>query len=197
MRKTARQDRAGEAPGPEPEFARPFAVDKLGQQPALVEIEAKPGEREALRVRFELESLDRLTAELRLRRAGDGPIRMDGRLRADGAQTCVVTLEPVPFVLDQEVAMAFAAPADLSETGEVVVEPEGDDAPEPIVDGAIDLGEQMAQCLAVALDPYPRAPGAALEASEFGPGDGVEETERTASGRPSPFAALARLKRDE
>lgn len=178
---------------PTPEFSRPFATDKLGQQDAVVEIEAKPAERAALVERFGLQSLERLAAELQLRRAGDGLIRMDGRLLADGAQVCVVSLEPVPFRLDREVAMVFAPLADLPDAGEVLVEPEGEDAPEPIVDGGIDLGEQMAQALAVALDPYPRAPGAALGASEFGPdGDHAEPT--TQSGRPSPFAALERLK---
>ncbi len=182
---------------PEPEFSRPFAVDKLGPQAAVVELGAKPAERQALARRFDLQALDALGAELRLERAGGGGlVRVTGRLRARGAQTCVVTLEPVPFALDQAVGLVFAPASDVADQGEVVVEAEGEDAPEPIVDGTIDLGEAMAQTLAVALDPYPRAPGASLERSEFGP-DGENGTgEAEAATQEAPFAALRRLRGD-
>lgn len=182
---------------PEPEFSRPFAVDKLGQQAAVVDVEAKPAERQALARRFDLQTLDALSADLRLERAcGGGLVRVTGRLQARGAQTCVVTLDPVPFTLDQEVGLVFAPASDVADQGEVVVEAEGEDAPEPFVDGAIDLGEAMAQTLAVALDPYPRAPGASLERSEFGPHGQNGTGEAEAATQESPFAALRRLRGD-
>ena len=53
---------------------------------------------------------------------------------------------------------------------------------EPIAAGEIDLGEAVAQQLAVSLDPYPRAPGATLAST------GEAEAQ-------SPFAALAALKK--
>ena len=59
------------------------------------------------------------------------------------------------------------------------------DPPEPIVDGAIDLGGITLEFLALALDPYPRKPGASFESSA---GD---------TGIESPFAALAKLKRGD
>jgi uncharacterized metal-binding protein YceD (DUF177 family) len=190
-------DAAEQAHGlpPAPEFSRPFAADKLGQQAAVVELEAKPAERKALVERFDLQALETLNAELKLVRAGGGVIRVTGRLRAEGAQICVVTLDPVPFALDQEVALAFAPAGTLADSGEVVVEAEGEDAPEPIEDGAIDLGEAMAQSLAVALDPYPRAAGARLEQSEFGPGGAEPAEDRETGKQESPFAALKELKR--
>jgi hypothetical protein len=51
----------------------------------------------------------------------------------------------------------------------------------------VDLGEVVAEQLALALDPYPRLPDAVVEL----PDDPVEEAEP----RPNPFAALARLRR--
>ena len=62
-----------------------------------------------------------------------------------------------------------------------------DDDPEapddiPYGGGSIDLGEAAAEQLALALDPYPRRPGAVL-------------AETTAAADRSPFAALARLQR--
>ena len=59
---------------------------------------------------------------------------------------------------------------------------------EEIEGNAIDLGEMVAQCLALELDPYPRKPGI-----EY-----VPEAEKLQdSGAESPFAALAQLKRDD
>jgi hypothetical protein len=50
----------------------------------------------------------------------------------------------------------------------------------------LDLGEALAEQLALALDPYPRAPGASLAAAED------EEDESPARG---PFAGLAPLRK--
>ena len=200
MRRVVRRPAEQARPAPDPEFSRPFAVDKLGLPPAVVEIEAKPVERAALADRFDLGSLDRLTADLSLSRAGSGLVRVEGRLVADGAQVCVVSLEPVPFALDLPVSLTFASAPQLDEGGEILVEVEGDDPPEPIEQGAIDLGEAMAQTLSVALDPFPRSAEAALIRSEFGPGtaapeDGGEEADGGQEQRAaaSPFAVLERL----
>jgi hypothetical protein len=43
---------------------------------------------------------------------------------------------------------------------EVIVSAETEDPPEAVTGGMIDLGETAAQQMALALDPYPRAPGA-------------------------------------
>ena len=66
---------------------------------------------------------------------------------------------------------------------EVVIDPEADDPPEPLGDGLVDVGEIVTQQLALALDPYPRAPGSELPA-EAAPATPAE----------SPFRALAALK---
>ncbi len=209
MRKVVRSTAEQARPAPDPEFSRPFAVDKLGLQPAAVEIAAKPAERAALAARFDLSSLDSLTADLGLRRAGSGLVRVEGRLLAQGAQVCVVSLEPVPFALDLPVSLTFASTPQLDGGGEILVEVEGDDPPEPIEQGAIDLGEAMAQTLSVALDPFPRLAEAVLTRSEFGPGAAVGGTDgRTVGGTiggqaeqgqerqtaVSPFAALEGLR---
>ena len=59
------------------------------------------------------------------------------------------------------------------------------DLPEPLPEGALDLGETVAQQLSLGLDPYPRAPGSELDSrwrGETGPPQG-------------PFAGLAALKK--
>ena len=66
----------------------------------------------------------------------------------------------------------------------------GADEPEPIADGRIDLGEAVVQQLAIALDPYPRAPGAELPAQYS-----AEEANGSRDDAVTPFAALGRLRK--
>jgi hypothetical protein len=136
-------------------------------------IEATPGERAALARRFGLRSLDRLAAEVRLAPFGRG-VRLEAALEADVVQDCVVSLQPVPGKVADRFTLVYGeAPAGDEET---VVEPlEGD---------TIDIGEAVAQQLSLALDPYPRAPGAAIDPRW----SGGETAER-------PFAALAKWKK--
>ena len=200
MRKGSRGEAKAGLPAVDPEFSRLFALDKLGAQTAVVEIEARPAEREALVARFDLAGLDRLVADLQVDREGAGLVRVSGRLRAEGAQVCVVSLEPVPFALDLPVSLRFASEVQFQPAGEVLVEAEGEDPPEPIEQGAIDLGEAMAQTLAVALDPFPRAAEAVLDRTEFGPAENGSMTAPGGQavpeqpGEASPFAKLRQLR---
>ena len=164
-----------------PEFSRPLAADSVGTQPVERRIEASPAEREALAGRFGLLALDRLEATLELRRDKGDLIRLQGHFLADVVQSCVVSLAPVPAHLEADFETSYSASA--VEMAEEDFDPLGEDAPEPIPGGEIDLGEAVAQQLAVGLDPYPRAPGAALPA-------GLEP-----SGEGNPFTALAALKK--
>ena len=178
------------APEVQAEFSRPVPFERLERAEVTEEISAAPEERAALARRFGLLSLDRLSATLRLERAeGEGLARVTGRFVAEVTQACVVTLEPVASRIEADMTLLFSLEADTAAArgGEVVVEPEAEEPPEPAGSGGIDLGEAVAQQLALALDPYPRAPGAVLpEAAEAGtPGE---------TGAESPFAVLKSLK---
>lgn len=164
------------------EFSRPIAADQIGLQETIREIVANATERQRLAERFDLLALDRLTATLRLRRGRGGLIEVDGHFEADVVQACVATLEPVPAQVAADFAVSFAARVPAS-GGEVVVGVDEEDPPEELVNGRIDMGETVAQQLAIALDPYPRSPTA-----EGAAGDGEEgAAARTPEG---PFAAL-------
>ena len=180
-------------PEPQPEFSRLVPVDRLGEAEITEEISAEPGERAALARRFGLLSLDRLSATLRLERAGArNLVRIAGRLAAEVTQACVVTLEPVSARLEKDFTLLYdldaAAQGEAEGAREVIVEPEAEEPPEPVGQHGIDLGEAVAQQLAIALDPYPRAPGAALPEEPRAGAGGA----RAAEG---PFAALESLKR--
>jgi uncharacterized metal-binding protein YceD (DUF177 family) len=173
-----------------PEFSRPVAADTISNNPQHREIAAEAGEREALAQRFGLLSLDKLTAVLDLQRQAGDVIHVSGHLSAEAVQRCVISLVPVPVHLETDLEVSFGGAAAQPDEGDI--DPVGIDAPEPLVEGRIDLGEAVAQQFAVALDPYPRAPGASLgpEGFTLGPSEGAGE-----GGGKQPFAALAALKK--
>lgn len=168
-----------------PEFPRPVVIDDIGPEGVFLEIEADPAEREALARRFGLVSLDLLKGSATVVPVSRRLFRLEARLQAEVVQSCVVTLEPVPAKLEESFSAMFG------EGGPgmaALLSAEEEDEPEPIEGGAIDVGETVAQHLALALDPYPRKPGAALPAEYAG---GAAEAE---PGRVTPFAGLDLLK---
>ncbi len=103
-------------------------------------------------------------------------------------QTCVVTLEPVEQHIEAKVALNFATLADTETEAVVDFDPEGEDPPDPIIDGKIDMGEVIAEHLALELDSFPRVQGAALEKPETGAMIEIGEPARA-----GPLANLGKL----
>ncbi len=170
---------------PVPEFSRPIELARIGSVETVHEIGATPAERDALARRFGLLGLDRLEARVRLRRGQGGRVLyLAGHFSADVIQECVVTLEPVPNHLEQDFAVVYG---DLPEGSDVSVEVADDSAVEAFPEGPLDIGEAVAQELSLALDPYPHAPGAAVESHPGGEGAAGERT--------NPFSALAKLRK--
>lgn len=167
-----------------PEFSRPVRLDALGAEARRFGIEANAAEREALAKRFALRAIGRLEAEAELVRKGEEVVA-SGRLRASVTQSCVASGEPVEAEIDEPFALVFRP---RSEAGRPDEEVELGEAELDVTfyDGAlVDLGEAVAETLALALDPYPRAAGAeeALKAA------GVKTEEEA-----GPFGALAALR---
>jgi hypothetical protein len=133
---------------------------------------------------LDLDGLHALEAELTVRPWLDGA-EIEGRWRARVEQTCGVTLEPFESVLKGELRLRVAPEGSptLGEAGdhEVDLDPEAQDPPDALAGDDIPLGAYVVEDLSLAIDPFPRKPGAVFEA----PG---------ASGPPSPFAVLAKLK---
>lgn len=185
------------------EFSRFIEVDKIGHGGASRSISATAEERRALADRFDLQEIAELSANLNLARTRGGAVRLDGRIHAEIVQTCVVSLQPVPAVIDDPIAMSFAEAAggDAGEgSAEIDLLYDVDDAAEPILNGRIDLGEAVAQQLALVLDPYPRAPGAEIPpayAADLADVDAASQAaEPTPEGVPdvNPFSILGKLK---
>jgi len=144
-----------------PEFSRIVRLSDIGGTPRAEHVEAKPAERAALVERFGLDSLDRLEADLTVRREAAG-VRVKGRVRAEAAQVCVVSGEPVPAKVDEPVDLLFADDIAPTNADEEIELSEGDLDILPLEGEAIDLGEAVAQSFGLALDPYPHAPDEVL-----------------------------------
>lgn len=170
----------------DPEFSRPIPIDRLSQQEKVFDVTAEAAEREALARRFGILGIDALSAQIRLRLlAGGKLVRLKGRFAADVVQACVVSLEPVPAHLEEDFELTYGAEAE-EEGEEVVIDLDAEEPPEPLHNGMVDIGEAAAEHLALALDPFPRAPGAVFESAA--------ETLDEQSPR-NPFGALEALKK--
>lgn len=140
-----------------PEFSRTERLDQIHDRERVVEITATPGERAALAKRFDLLAIDRLQAHFAIRREAAGVIAR-GRVGAEVTQACSVTGEPMTTTVDEEAELLF-----LPESGGGPDEAElNAEALDTITYAGdrIDLGEVAAETMALALDPFPRSPGA-------------------------------------
>jgi len=167
-----------------PEYSRPIRIDSIREQALSLEIAADEGERAALARRFGLLGLARLEAVLTLSRRGD-EVAVQGTLAAAVTQACVATAEPVAAQVEAPFAILFRPQPEANAAEEEVELSESEMDVVFFGSAEIDLGEAVAETLALALDPYPRAPGA----DEILKAAGVKSEEEA-----GPFAALAALR---
>lgn len=142
-------------------------------------------ERIALSRALALNSVSAAEATYHLKRKSGGKIALTGRLMATVEPTCVVSLEPFSLKVDEPVEMSFVD-ADEQDTASHAVEHDlsGEDPPDVIDNGTIDLGKVTTEFLSLAIPPFPRKPDAVFE-------QGAELTDT------SPFAALKQLQAKE
>ena len=131
----------------------------------------------ALAERFGFLRISDVMAELRIDRVGPDAWDVTGRLAAEVVQPCVVTGEPVAETVDFAIEERYVRAA--SDDEEVVVGPEDS---EPLVDGCIDLGEIVAQSLALGVSSWPRT------------ADAPDRFEAGDTSQTHPFAKLGSLK---
>ena len=127
---------------------------------------------------LDLASLDAFVAEMQLV-PSPGGWRLSGRVKASLAQTCGITLEPLPVEIDAPFTVNLAEAVE-EESDEIVITMD-DESPDLIEEGQVDLGQYAVEQLALRLDPFPRKPGA-----EF-----VQPPE---PAEISPFAVLKQLR---
>jgi uncharacterized metal-binding protein YceD (DUF177 family) len=164
--------------GPTSEFSRPLQTDRVPKAGSLEKLAAEPEELKALAKRMKIPAIHSLTAEIRATPWRGGGLKLEGHVTADLEQVSVISLEAFRETVSIPVSRYFLPPG-------AVVENEEEDDADPIENGWVDLGEVVAETVALDLDPYPRKPGEAFA-------EHIEDDEPAKA--PSPFAVLARRK---
>jgi hypothetical protein len=169
---------------PEP-FSFSIAVHGIPAEGRHFHLEADADARRRLAHALDLPDVLELTADVDVTPLPDGAVSVRGQLGAAIIQTDVVTLEPIPRSVSEDIDVTLR-PADRPSSKK----PDPPEA-EPALEEAdlffhdrIDLGALAGEHLALGLDPYPRAAGV-----EFEP-----HVEDNPSGDQSPFAVLKSLK---
>jgi uncharacterized metal-binding protein YceD (DUF177 family) len=162
-----------------PEFSRMVELRQCDGRD--VDLVATAEERSALAGRFGLVRIDRLEAKLSLSRLDDG-LKAEGTLDAKWVQSCAVSDEDLAVSVLEPLTLRFV-PAAKADRPDEDMEIDSSDPDEIEFSGtAIDLGEAVAQSLALAIDPFAVGP------------DAEEARESMRDESDSPFAALAALK---
>lgn len=151
---------------------------------------ATEAERAALAGHLAIPACGSLKVDYRIRPIGGGRYTLKGRFTATITQVCGVTLEPFEDKVAEDFAVELWPDDQIGAPSAAADHFDGSepDDPEPIRDGVIDVGPVVREHLAMALDPYPRKPGAALDWA------GDEPAAAPAAEKVNPFAVLARLK---
>ena len=139
------------------EFSRVF--DRRNLPGAQVVLEANEAELAALAHRFALVSIGSLGARFTF--AGKGEtINANGVLEAEIVQSCAVSGDDLHVTISEPLALVFVPEANVQQLPEEV-ELEEHELDEIAYEGmSFDLGEAVAQSLALAVDPFATGPNA-------------------------------------
>jgi uncharacterized metal-binding protein YceD (DUF177 family) len=173
-----------------PELSRPVKPRTLPAEPLT--IEANDAERAALADRFAVTAIATLTATVEFA-TEDEAVLANGTLSATITQPCAVTREDLAYDVEEPLALRFVPAGSLPEHApDEEIELDSEDLDEIEYEGdSFDLGEAIAQTLALAIDPYREGPDADEARKKAGI---VSDEDHAPSG---PLAeALAGLKKD-
>lgn len=172
---------------PEPLFDAIVRIDKLPTAGRTVSVNANEATRARIAEDMKLLAVESFVADLTVAPFRGG-LRAQGRLKARIVQASVVSFEPVPQNIDEEVDRVFLPVGQTAKAPapgtEIFIDLEDDDFPDHIDGPEVDLSALLIETLALAIDPYPRLEGEDLATIGI---DAVEDD----SG---PFAALRGLK---
>jgi hypothetical protein len=171
-------------------ISRLVTVAEVPDKGADFTITATPEQLPALAMALKLPAVSSFEARVHVRPFGREGLGVSGTVLADITQTCVVTLDPFDSHVEADIDLELTPPHDerhqrrypQEDSNEDVAGRGADlDAPDPLVDGAVDIAAVAVEFLALSLDLHPRKPGAAFS--------GHEED----AGHASPFAGLGRM----
>ena len=174
-----------------PELSRPVKPRALPAGPLTVD--AGETERAALAARFGVTAIPALTATVDFGTKDDA-VLAEGTWAATITQPCAVTREELSYDVIEPLMLRFVPAGSVPDYApDEEIELDAEDLDQIEYEGdAFDLGEAIAQTLALAIDPYREGPGAEEARRKAGI---VSDEEQAPSG---PLAeALAALKKNQ
>jgi hypothetical protein len=160
------------------EFSRPLQVDPVPALGCHERLAADEKECAALAKRFDLPRIHSLGGLLKVLPWRGGGLKITGTLNARVDQVSVISLETFTSDLAFAIERYFLSPR--------AGHPSAEEDVDIIEKGSVDLGEILAESMALELDPYPRREGETFNDIEVHP----------ESAKVSPFTGLSKLKPD-
>lgn len=166
-------------------------LEKLPAAGRHVRLQAEPAHLETLTRLARVSDVGRFAADVQIAPIRGG-YRVTGTLVAEVTQPCVVTLDPVTQSINEPLDRVFLPEEKrpVDETGsverlsnETVIELSDEELPDYYSGNRLNLNNFLVESLGLAIDLYPRRPGASL------PEAAVDADESP----PSPFAVLKSL----
>jgi uncharacterized metal-binding protein YceD (DUF177 family) len=166
-------------------FTHPLGVDTVPETGLDINVRASETECAALAADCGLAAVHEFEAAFLVRKEDTKRFKVTGNLNARVTQICGVSLDPFETHVRAAIDVDFASGRDSFGPvgGAVAAALHGDDPPDPIIDGMIDLGALAVEFLILNLDVYPRKPGVSFEAAEVS-GESLQKN--------SPFSVLRR-----
>lgn len=169
-----------------------LAAAEIDREAKSFELAATAEQLAEVTERFDLVAIKTMTATVSISSKGpEEGILIEGKVRSELVQRCITSLADVPEVVDVPFSLLLVDPetADRMDADESYL-----DAEQPEYDAlegdTVDIGEIIAQTVAISMNPYPRAEGAEL-AGVTKAGISFNEPELE---KKNPFAALGKLK---
>jgi uncharacterized metal-binding protein YceD (DUF177 family) len=168
-------------------FSQMISINQLGSTPVQLVVAATPEQCGPLAARFGLAAIDKLSAHLSLLKDVQG-VHVSGTVHAKVQYFCRVTTEPFPASLSEPLSILYLQGVSEEDLPDPVEAALADDPVEMLaLDGdEIDVAVLCAETLGLALEPFPRGPGADAALAQLG-----IMTEEQAQIASSPFAILA------
>ncbi len=165
-------------------WPHPVRWPEIQHGPSRLELVADSATLGRVAAALDLVAAKSLRADLTLGSWLDG-IAIDGRIEALVTRICGVSLEPFDEAIDEAMSVRIVPPgspnAPAAPEADIMLDLEAEDPPDVLEGDTIDLGAYVVEHLALALDPFPRRPGAVFQPPQAGE-------------PPGPFAVLAGLK---
>jgi uncharacterized metal-binding protein YceD (DUF177 family) len=166
----------------------PVSVVELSDAGLHREIEADAEVRARVAVAAEVREVLRLVARFDIVPMSGRRVHVAGHVSARVGQNCVVTLEPLESEIEENIDVVFSTDAaeasgKSQKPAELDIPALGQDPPEPLVNGRIDLGALAIEFLILGINPYPRKSDVVFE-----PPAVPEDSQK------HPFSALEALK---